>query len=155
MVLVIFSVVSQFSGARTVALHSAQRCFRSAWLRTECPLGGESGWVVTENNIPDTFVYGFHRAGLDIFFFFFLRDYHYKVIAVTEIPFHFQKGTEINNIFQKGSGQFIPGDRSVGIGKEMSYPYFTICWLMQSANMNWATIFLIGSTEELMREYEK
>lgn len=127
MALVIFGVVPQFSGARTIALHSTQSYFRLAWLRTECPLGGESGQVVTENNIPGTFVYGFHRAGLDFFFLFLSQRLSLQGHSVTEIPFHFQKGTEINNIFQKGSGQFIPGDRNVGIGKETSYPYFIIC----------------------------
>lgn len=82
MTLVTFGIVPQFSGARTVALHSLQRCFTLAWLRIDCPLGGESGQIVTENNIPGTFVYGFRRADLD-FLFFFLRDYHCRVIVVT------------------------------------------------------------------------
>lgn len=54
--------------------------------------------VAPDSSIPAAFVYGCLRAGLD---FFLLKGYHYKVIAVTESPFHFQKGTEINNICQK------------------------------------------------------
>lgn len=91
-------------------------------------------------------------------FFFFLRDCHYVVITVTESPFHLQKGTEINNIFQNGSGSFISGDRNGGKGRKCPIHislFAAECFQRTEVHELRHNISQIGSTEELMCEYQE
>lgn len=92
--LAVSGVVPQFSGARNAPLHSKMFHLSPA---AELKMPWERKWPGGDRAASLALLFMAARGLVWIFSPLFLGDYHYKVIAVTKSPFHFQKGTEINN----------------------------------------------------------